>query len=31
MDTGRSELLGEAGIWGEWQEVLREEVDMDSL
>lgn len=31
VDTGRSELLGEAGAWGERQEVLREEADMDSL
>lgn len=31
VDTGRSELLGEAGAWGEWQEVLRVEADMDSL
>lgn len=31
VDTGRSELLGEAGAWGEWQEMLREEADMDSL
>ena len=29
VDTGQYELLGDAGAYGVWQEVLREEADAD--
>lgn len=29
VDTGDYELLGDAGAYGVWQEVLREEADAD--